>query len=149
MLCWKPHGEDRRRFPEGSGGVWWKALPTEVDAHVLLHEVDVLITDYSSIYFDYLLTDRPIIFYAYDLTQYVGTSRTLYEPYENVTPGVLARDSQELAAALASVLQDYAAACQRHSEERRMLRARLHVANSGSTFTHQIYDRISSVLNRQ
>jgi len=150
VFCWKAHGEDRRQLPHDMGGGLLEALPTEVDAHLLLHKVDVLITDYSSIYFDYLLTDRPIIFYAYDLSHYVGASRTLYEPYGEVTPGLLARDSDELASALASVLEDYTAACQRHAEQRRMLRARLHAApNPGATFTETIYDRVSSVLKRQ
>ena len=149
VLCWKPHGEDRRQFPEVMGGSFW-ALPREIDAHLMLHEVDVLITDYSSIYFDYLLTDRPIIFYAYDFTEYVGASRALYEPYEDVTPGLLARNSEELASALRSVLRAYPEARRRHGEQRGSLRARLHLpAEPGTTFTQTIYQLVSSSLKPQ
>jgi CDP-glycerol glycerophosphotransferase len=47
---------------------------------------DALITDYSSIYFDYLLLDRPIIFLPYDYEQYSrDTGFTV--PYDDFTPG--------------------------------------------------------------
>jgi len=149
LFCWKPHGEDRRRFPEGVGGSLW-AIPVELDAHLLLHEVDVLVTDYSSIYFDYLLTDRPIIFYAYDLTDYVGASRALYEPYEDVTPGILARNSEELVSALKTVLEDYTEALQQYADQRAKLRVRLHAPPEPSaTFTQTSYRLVSSSLKRQ
>jgi CDP-glycerol glycerophosphotransferase len=51
-----------------------------------LNVFDLLITDYSSIYLDYLLLDRPIIFLPYDSVQYdmeVGFT----VPYNDFTPG--------------------------------------------------------------
>ena len=47
---------------------------------------DLLITDYSSIYIDYLLLDRPMIFLPYDLESY-RASHGFSFPYEKVTPG--------------------------------------------------------------
>lgn len=47
---------------------------------------DLLITDYSSIYIDYLLTEKPIIFLPYDKEDYIR-NRGLNFEYENVTPG--------------------------------------------------------------
>ncbi len=41
------------------------------DAYPLLSLCDALLTDYSSIYFDFLLLDRPMIFYPYDFEDYV------------------------------------------------------------------------------
>lgn len=41
-------------------------VPDEMDANLILGITDILITDYSSIFFDYLVTDKPIIFYAWD-----------------------------------------------------------------------------------
>ena len=45
-------------------------IPQSIDADELLSITDVLVTDYSSIIFDFLLTDRPIIFYIPDLESY-------------------------------------------------------------------------------
>ena len=45
-------------------------IPDYYDANEMMAAADVLITDYSSIFFDYLVTDRPIIFYAWDKDLY-------------------------------------------------------------------------------
>ena len=53
----------------------------------LLDAADILITDYSSCYIDYLLLDRPIIFYNFDIEEYKKNDRQLYFEYDKVTPG--------------------------------------------------------------
>ncbi len=45
-------------------------VPQSIDADELLSVTDLLVTDYSSLFFDFLLTDRPIIFYLPDLESY-------------------------------------------------------------------------------
>lgn len=40
------------------------------DINEVLHQIDVLVTDYSGIVFDYLVVNRPIIFFPYDLKEY-------------------------------------------------------------------------------
>ncbi len=57
-----------------------------LDGQYLLGASDVLITDYSSIYFDYLLVDRPMIFLPYDLESY-REQRGFVLDYEDYTPG--------------------------------------------------------------
>ncbi len=57
------------------------------DIYEDLNSFDVLITDFSSIYFDYLLLDRPIIFSAFDVDGYLKNDRALYYNYSEVTPG--------------------------------------------------------------
>lgn len=59
----------------------------QIDLYKVINAVDLLITDYSSIYFDYLLLDRPIIFTPSDLEEYSKTRGLLLEPYEFWTPG--------------------------------------------------------------
>lgn len=66
-------------------------VPEQSDVYPLLPYTDGLITDYSSIYFDYLLLDRPIVFYAYDLERY-RAERGFYFEYEAVTPGPVVAD---------------------------------------------------------
>lgn len=57
------------------------------DIYPLLADVDLLITDYSSIYFDYLLLDRPVVFFPYDLNEYLANERGMYFDYDDMTPG--------------------------------------------------------------
>ena len=45
-------------------------VPDEVDPNVVLGITDVLITDYSSIFFDFALSKKPIVFYVPDLKSY-------------------------------------------------------------------------------
>lgn len=52
-------------------------IPDYFDTNEILSVVDLMVTDYSSIFFDYLVTDRPIIFYTPDYEDY-KTSRGMY-----------------------------------------------------------------------
>ncbi len=64
-----------------------------------LPNVDVLISDYSSIYLDYLLLNRPLIFLCYDLEEYTKMRGFLYE-YDSVTPGYKPNSYKELKVAI-------------------------------------------------
>ena len=55
---------------------------TTIDSQELLYNTDILITDYSSCYIDYMLLDRQIIFYAYDLDHYLAKDREMYFKYD-------------------------------------------------------------------
>lgn len=56
---------------------------------------DLVITDYSSLIFEYALLERPMMFYAYDLESY-EESRSFYFPYESFVPGKVVRNTQEI-----------------------------------------------------
>jgi CDP-glycerol glycerophosphotransferase (TagB/SpsB family) len=71
-------------------------IDPSADPHVFINSSDVLITDYSSIYLDYLLTCKPILFFNYDLDEYLKNSRELYFDYEEFTPGYKAMNGVEL-----------------------------------------------------
>ncbi len=55
----------------------------EIDTNELLSIVDILITDYSSIAFDFMPLDRPILYYAYDYAQY-KKERGVYFGFEEL-----------------------------------------------------------------
>lgn len=57
---------------------------------------DVLMTDYSSVFFDYALLEKPIVFYAYDLDKYKDVLRGFYFDYQAFIPGPLVTDNQAL-----------------------------------------------------
>ncbi len=57
---------------------------------------DVLITDYSSVMFDYSLLKRPMFFYAYDLDKYRNDLRGFYFDFEAEMPGPISMDTAQL-----------------------------------------------------
>lgn len=57
---------------------------------------DLLITDYSSVFFDYANLKRPIIFYMYDLEHYRDESNGFYFDIEKVLPGPIIKTDDEL-----------------------------------------------------
>lgn len=77
-------------------------LAGNVETQDLLAVADILITDYSSCFVDFLHTLRPIIFYPYDYQSYVTTDRELYFDYydDTITPGVKAHNEDELIEAI-------------------------------------------------
>ncbi|MFL6098443.1 MAG: CDP-glycerol glycerophosphotransferase family protein [Actinomycetales bacterium] len=64
---------------------------------------DALVTDYSSVFFDFACLRRPIIFYAYDLDSYRDELRGFYLDYELEMPGPVVTTEKELYAALNSL----------------------------------------------
>lgn len=76
----------------------------DCDTQELLFNADVLITDYSSCYIDYLLLDKPVIFYCYDYANYLENDRDMYFEYDSVTPGPKVKDKNDFLVALNSSL---------------------------------------------
>jgi CDP-glycerol glycerophosphotransferase (TagB/SpsB family) len=61
---------------------------------------DLLVTDYSSITFDYCVTDKPMFFLVPDLGQYRDETRGFYLDWELTAPGPLCVDTEELCEAI-------------------------------------------------
>lgn len=57
---------------------------------------DALITDYSSVFFDYAILKRPIYFYTFDLKEYRDTLRGFYLDFEMEAPGPIIKTTEEL-----------------------------------------------------
>ena len=90
-LLMRGHREEMERISENYGEEKLsRILPAHQeffpDAQRLLAHVDVLVTDYSSIYLDFLLLDKPMIFIPYDLEQYQSYRGFLFD-YDTHTPG--------------------------------------------------------------
>jgi CDP-glycerol glycerophosphotransferase len=70
------------------------------DVTELILASDALVSDYSSMIYDYALTGRPIILHAPDLEQYRSGVRPFYFDYESWVPGPITSSTEELAGAL-------------------------------------------------
>lgn len=73
-------------------------LSDSYDTQKLMMVADVLITDYSSVYIDYLNMLRPMIFYCYDIESYMANDRGLNFDYHDdiVTPGPKVENEKKL-----------------------------------------------------
>lgn len=107
-----------------------------IDIYEYLKYVDVLITDYSSVYFDYLLLNRPIIFTPFDIEEYKNT-RNFGLDYNAVTPGPKAYNWQEVCSQLDAVLNgrdDW-------GQQRREICARFNAYQDGNS-SLRVYEEI-------
>ena len=125
LFC-KLHPGDQARLPDLAGMSRVHLIPSSVDPYPILRHSDALISDYSSVFFDYLLLDRPIVFYPYDLDDYRTYSRALYDDYDSVTPGPKAYDVAGLHRALTALLSSYDEHSRRHAPERAAVRNRFY-----------------------
>ena len=64
---------------------------------------DILITDYSSVFFDYANLKRPILFYTYDLDKYSNELRGFYLDIYNDVPGPLLYTTREVIDAIVNI----------------------------------------------
>ncbi|MFE3204121.1 CDP-glycerol glycerophosphotransferase family protein [Embleya sp. NPDC059237] len=92
-----------------------KDASTVPDVTQLLQLTDVLITDYSSLMFDYALLDRPMVFFTYDYDAYTRQSRGAYFDLAETAPGPLAYDEDQLF----GHLRELDAAAPEYAERRR------------------------------
>ena len=61
----------------------------------LLLITDVLITDYSSVCFEYALLNKPMVFFAFDVDEYTR-NRDFYYSYQDFIPGPIVKTTHEL-----------------------------------------------------
>jgi len=115
----------------------------EYDAiYEILNSYDILITDYSSIYFDYLLLNRPIIFAPFDQESYLKNDREFYFNYEEVTPGPKASSWDEILQFLTEIdlIEN------NYIEERNKLKDRFHFYQDTNN-TKRVYKAIKTIAN--
>src|SRR5699024_4570409 len=72
----------------------------------LLFVTDALITDYSSTIYEASLLDIPMLFYAFDLDEYIS-SRDFYDDFKSFVPGKITEDFDLLIESLLSKDYEY------------------------------------------
>ncbi len=92
-----PKMSDRSVLPDLPAVVDVSTYP---DVHELYLSADVLVTDYSSVMFDFAVTGKPMVYYTYDLESYRDSLRGFYFDLEPIAPGPLVRTQPELVDAL-------------------------------------------------
>lgn len=115
----------------------------KIDFYQLLALSDLLITDYSSIYADYLLLDKPLIFTPTDLDKFSAERGVLLTPYEVWVPGPICLTQASLQAELLRCLNepDY------YEKERKFMRDLFHKYQDGHS-ADRVIEFILSKLDK-
>lgn len=90
-LIIKMHHADKEKLTANIFSDRITLYDNEKDLYEFLTSADVLMTDYSSVYFDFLLLNKPIVFTPFDLEEY-SNKRGFYYDYNSVSPGCKAYD---------------------------------------------------------
>ncbi|MFJ3791842.1 CDP-glycerol glycerophosphotransferase family protein [Kitasatospora sp. NPDC090091] len=122
VLLIRPHVHVREPLPGAGDGFLWDCGDYP-DVQELLLIADVLVTDYSSIMFDFAITGRPLLFFTYDLEHYRDTLRGFYFDFEAQAPGPLVPTSAELLHELRELADRGAAVPAGYEERHRRFRA--------------------------
>lgn len=95
LLYIKPHPRTTDAIPSGHPRI--RRWPDAIDFHTYLPDFTGLITDYSSVLYDYLFVNRSgAILYTFDHDDYVGKDRTLLYGYDDNVAGQRATTFEEL-----------------------------------------------------
>lgn len=95
----------------------------------ILPEVDILITDYSSIFFDYLLCNKPCLFIPYDRDIYEREVGFLFDDYDYWTPGRKVNNYREFIWAVEEIISGN----DEFEDKRKELRDLFHYYQKGSS----------------
>lgn len=72
------------------------SIDAEVDPYSFMNLVDILTSDYSSVYSDFMLLNRPVVAFHYDYKEYAMNTRDCYVPFEEYMPELKAIDMDTL-----------------------------------------------------
>jgi CDP-glycerol glycerophosphotransferase len=122
-------------IPPVEGFVW--DVSRYPDVADLLALADILVTDYSSLMFDFANTGRPMLFFTYDLEHYRDRLRGFYFDFEREAPGPLLNTSSEVVEAIRHV-DEYV---ERYREQYEAFVARFCDLDDGKA-TSRVIDRL-------
>ena len=115
-------------------------VDADVDPYSFLREADLLVTDYSSIYSDYLLLNKPSVLFPYDFEEYSLDTRECYFPYDEYMPEIKVYTMEELMNAISAVLREDTG-----GEGRKALKDKIFECEDGRS-CERLYKKIQGLL---
>lgn len=135
LLILKPHPVQKIDKKIQAGLTNFKILTNDdldkknIQLYELLAKTDALVTDYSSVYYDYLLTDKPIGLTVDDFKEYIKARGFVYENPQDILKGEYINDTDELI----KFFEDVKNGVDPHLEERTAVKNKLHEIHDGSS----------------
>ena len=96
VVLFKPHYLITNKFNNRGLEKFLYTISEDKDINELYVISDILVTDYSSVFFDYAILQRPILFYMYDLKEYEEEIRGFYLDIKKDLPGKIFTKEEEL-----------------------------------------------------
>lgn len=118
-------------------------IGAEVDPYTFLKYIDLLVTDYSSIYSDYLMLNRPSVLFPYDFAEYSADTRECYFSYEEYMPEIKAYTMAELMQYIKKALT-----CDEGENGRLALRKKIFTTADGYA-SKRLYRKICEIIGLQ
>ncbi len=81
-------------------------LQQQSDVYNFIEFADIMITDYSSAYFDFMFLNRPIVFFPFDLANYQSNDRGFVYNYDEFIPGLKVLTVEELKSAILELVNN-------------------------------------------
>lgn len=81
-------------------------VSTQENLNTIMKKADILVTDYSSICYDFAILNRPMLFYAPDIDYYREEERGFYEDYDSFVPGPVFNRIDDLAEEILKLSSD-------------------------------------------
>ena len=109
ILGLRPHSYDNKTPPcitEEMENIVWLSQEEFTESNLVLQFVDALIVDFSSIWIDFLLLDRPILGFAKDFEHYCNNERGFAYDFEETFPDKFAYNFNEFFTNLVRVIED-------------------------------------------
>ncbi len=148
LILLRPHHVD---LNSSSNAVFWKKVEQLDSMKLLSHDIcpnvnhlarisDALITDYSSMYYDYLLLEKPVVFLPYDVERY-ESEIGFYPNYHEITYGDKPKNQTEFL----QTLQDITEGKDNHSAKRNALKDKFYDVLDGQS-TERVVELVKSLL---
>lgn len=118
-------------------------IDANVDPATILEFADMLIVDYSSIYLDYMMLDRPVVAFPFDYQEYVSNSRECYFDYEDYMPELKVKNMQELMSGIKQVFE------KDEYKERRHIRRDYHFDDIDGNSSERLYVAVKKILDKK
>ena len=119
-------------------------LTHNMDLYEFLNAADLLITDYSSVYFDFLLLKRPAMFFAPDIQEYRENRGFLLEPFDFWAPGPKVCNQKEFEKEIVKLLSDD----DYYSFQRKTIRDIVHTYKDGNS-SRRVWNLVKMILTRR
>ena len=108
IVVFKPHYLIINRFKDDQSlNGFLYSIAAEAEINELYVVSDILVTDYSSVFFDYAVLNRPIYYYMYDLEHYDEDLRGFYLDIYHDLPGKIYRKETEMLEDMKNEVYDY------------------------------------------
>ena len=127
ILACKLHPFDANSLKDNTFKNVYKMENTS-DIYPILKYTDGMITDYSSIYLDYLHLDKPIIYHIPDIEEFTTKCRGFYRPFETISAGIYTKNEMELYNAMNDVINGI----DNYKEQRKRLFDNMFVYHDGN-----------------